>query len=42
MMQRRRWKIVRFSGYFTDCIARELLKDPGKDVTTIDITTIEL
>ena len=26
-----------FSEYFTDFITRELLKDPGKDVTTIDI-----
>ena len=26
-----------FSEYFTDCITRELLKDPGKDVTTIDV-----
>ena len=26
-----------FSEYFTDCIARELLKDPGKDITTLDL-----
>ena len=26
-----------FSEYFTYFIARELLKDPGKDITTIDL-----
>ena len=26
-----------FSEYFTNCITKELLKDPGKDVTTIDV-----
>ena len=26
-----------FSEYFTGCITRELLKDPGKDVATIDV-----
>ena len=26
-----------FSEYFTNCITIELLKDPGKDVTTIDV-----
>ena len=26
-----------FSEYFTNCIAKELLKDPGKDVETIDV-----
>ena len=26
-----------FSEYFTNFITKELLKDPGKDVTTIDV-----
>ena len=26
-----------FSEYFTNCITKELSKDPGKDVTTIDV-----
>ena len=26
-----------FSEYFTNCITKELLKDPEKDVTTIDV-----
>ena len=26
-----------FSEYFTNCITKKLLKDPGKDVTTIDV-----
>ena len=26
-----------FSEYFTDCIRRELLRDLGKGVTTIDV-----
>ena len=26
-----------FSDYFTDCILRKLLKDLGKDITTVDV-----
>lgn len=37
MAQQKKMENQVVSQYFADCITRDLLKDPGKDVTTTDL-----